>query len=128
MASNVSRPVGKDYRALAIPDPRWLAANISAADTTITQANPRPGVPVANRKTPMVLETSGEQAAGQSLIVATQKGGQPGPLGASFVWKNAADPATRWRGWDTPTAIASGEAVTWETGTGDPTDGVLTTQ
>ena len=128
MGTNVSKPVGKDYRALAIPDPRWLAANISAADTTITQANPRPGVPVANRKTPMVLETSGEQAAGQSLIVATQKGGQPGPLGASFIWKNAADSATRWRGWDTPTAIASGEAVTWETGTGDPTDGVLTTQ
>lgn len=98
-------------RGLLVPDPRfrWDADGVSAT----SQAGPRPGIPVAQQDTDMVLEAAGTQAATSQLRIRTMRGGHPEPGGAAFVWRYEGDTATQWRGWDPPIAISGHEAIEW---------------
>ena len=116
MSTNVTDTTRK-YRGFLVPDPT-ITISTDPADTALfSQANPRPGTPVAYRPTDMVLETSGEEQTSSELHVATIQGGMPGLQEAGFVWTNktpytaAAHSAAggAWRGWDTPNAISQFE-------------------
>ena len=118
MAINVSKAVGQDYRAVAIPDPRWIAANVYRSDSSFTEANPRPGSSVASQNTGLVLETSGNMAdiTGiiPSLTLTTSKGGMPGTSDGRFTFTpNYSLPAGHETsvGWDAPNAISRSELV-----------------
>lgn len=119
MASNVSKAAGKDYRGVIMPDPRFVATNLARSDSSITEANPRPGVPVASQNTGLVLETSGNMPniAGvrPALTLTTNKGGMPGIQDGRHTWEaNYANPAgyqTR-VGWDSPNSISRYEKIT----------------
>ena len=86
------------FRGLLVPDERVSVANISAADSSYSQAGPKPGIPTPQADTDLNLEASGTQSASKQLRIATQRGGHPGRGGATFRWKEEADSATSWRG------------------------------
>lgn len=107
MASQFSKD---SFRGILVPDERINEASIDAGESSYSQAGPRPGVPVPQGDTDLSLEASGTQSAGKQLRIATQRGGHPGLGGATYRWKEEADPATSWRGaW--PSNAISG----WET-------------
>ena len=110
MATNVTKVSGKDERGLIVPDPRWVYGGFSSS-SSLSQANPRPGVPVAQQITGMVLEASGEQAAGDKCTVTTQRGGMPGVEDARHVWSNANVAAGQVFGWEAGSAINQVEAI-----------------
>lgn len=98
------------YRGLLIPD--GDLTRLWDAETTVTEAGPRAGVPVTTSKTEAVIEASGHQTdtgSGKSLEIQTIKGGYPGPGNAGFAWKQTGGAAQNYRGWDVPHSIA-----TWE--------------
>lgn len=68
------------------------------AESIYTQAGPQPGVPVPQGTYDLRLSSSGEQSASKALRILTQRAGNPGPDGASFVWKESTD--TNYRGRD----------------------------
>jgi len=105
-----------DFRGILIPDPRLTLANLSRPDSTITEANPKPGVPVPDGESELVLSSSGTQAAGTSYDIETLRAGHPIENGGAFVWKNTADSSTSFRGWDVPTVPTAWEAVVWTDG------------
>lgn len=116
--ANVSIPEGSDYRGIAIPDPRWKSSAFVRADSTITEANPRPGVVAATRQTGMVLESSGSMPASAGLIpsltITTNRGGMPGIDESRFTFTpNYSIPAAHQTvvGWDAPTAISRHERL-----------------
>lgn len=118
MGSNVSKAEGQAYRGLGIPSPRWKAENFVAADSSITQANPRPGVSVASQKTDLVVETSGNMptvsGVASKYTLTTIRGGMPEIQGARFTWSpNFAIPAGHLDdfGWEAPNAISRQEIV-----------------
>ena len=93
------------FRGLLVPDDRVSVANISAADSSYSQAGPKPGIPAPQADTDLNLEASGTQSADKQLRIATQRGGHPGRGNASARWKNEADSAESWRGWIAPNTI-----------------------
>jgi hypothetical protein len=103
-------------RALLIQDPRLTFDSLSLSLSTLTQAGPLPGVPVAQQDTEMVLNTSGTQSAGGELRIRTIESGHPGVDGARFVWRNDGD--SLWRGWDPPTVISGFEFIDRSTTSG----------
>lgn len=116
MASDKSR---SQYAGLLIQDPRLRDPScVWDAQSSYTETGPRPGVPVPNGvsgKSQMVLQATGEQEAGSTLVIYTQKAGMPGPGGAGILWNKAED---LYRGWDVPSVIAGWEAVEWTDGSG----------
>ena len=86
------------FRGLLIPDERIKPSNLSASDSSYTQAGNEPGIPEPQTSTDLNLEASGTQSADKELRIATQRGGHPGQGKATFRWKNDADAATLWRG------------------------------
>ena len=116
--ANVSIPEGEDYRGIAIPDPRWKASAFVRADSTITEANPRPGIPVPSRASGMVLEASGTMPviAGliPSLVLTANQGGVPGSHEARFSFAPNYSLGAGYEtaiGWDAPTALSRNEVV-----------------
>lgn len=102
-----------DLRGFLIPDPRLGSASYAAGLSTITQAGPKPGVPVANVETEMVLEAYGTQAASTTMEVRTRSAGHARPGdGASFMWRYGSDD---FRGWDVPCTIAGWEYLDYTT-------------
>ena len=97
------------FRGLLVPDERVSVANISAADSSYSQAGPKPGVPEPQADTDLNLEASGTQSVNKQLRIATQRGGHPDRGAASFRWRNEGD--TDWRGWIQPDAITSWQVV-----------------
>lgn len=97
MGSDKSRT---HYQGLLIEDSR---VQVWDAQTTASQAGPRPGVPEPQNQTAMTLQSSGTQTASKDLRVRTQRGGFSEPNGAGFVWRNQGD--TYWRGRDVPGII-----------------------
>ena len=91
-------------RGLILPSRHVTYDLFSASASTLTQAGPRAGVPVAQQDTEMVLEATGDQAAGTTLIVKAQSSGNPQPSdpantgGGSFVWRYSTNATTEWRG------------------------------
>ena len=105
MATDQSRT---HYQGLLIEDQR---SSIWDAETTVSQAEPRPGVPQPQNETALALSTSGNLSANSSIQVRTQRGGFAAPDGAGFCWKYSAD--TDWRGLDVPASISHYEALLW---------------
>lgn len=91
------------YRALLIPDQRFTYDALDLANSTITQAGARAGVPEPQRSTRAVLEASGEQDAETITITATRGGFARETGGAAFTWESTG--VTGEIGWETPTAI-----------------------
>lgn len=105
------------YQGLLIMDPRLTTKDaLWAAQSSYTQAGPRPGVPVASGSSQMVLQASGEQASGSAMEILAQRSGMPGPGGGGVVWRNSGE--TLYRGWDVPSVVTGWEAVEWTDGTG----------
>ena len=105
MASDKSR---SHYQGLLIEDQR---SSVWDAETTVSQAEPRPGVPQPQNKTALALSTSGTLSADKSIQIRTQRGGFAQPDGAGFTWKYSAD--ADWRGLDVPASISHYEAILW---------------
>ncbi|KKL16362.1 hypothetical protein LCGC14_2496360, partial [marine sediment metagenome] len=99
------------YRAVLIPHRQVKVDNFDAADSTITEAGPRPGAAIAQQDTEMALETSGTQSADGALRIKVIRAGFPGRQGAGFAWKQDGD--TDFRGWDVPQPLTGFEAVFW---------------
>lgn len=114
MASDASRDT---YQALLIGDPRLRDSScLWSAQSSYTQAGPRPGVPVAQNDSEMVLQASGSQVAGSAIRVRAARAGMPEPGGGAFVWRNSTDDTDEYRGWDPPSLLAGWEAVEWTDG------------
>jgi hypothetical protein len=96
------------YQGLLIEDSR---ISIWDAQTTATEAGPKPGVPEPQNQTGMTLQASGSQSANKDLRIRTQRGGFSEPDGAGFCWKNNAD--TLWRGRDVPGIITHYDVLKW---------------
>jgi hypothetical protein len=99
------------FRGLLIPDPRISADTLWDAESDYDTASTVPGMPVPDRDTDMVLVATGTQTDGGSIEVMASSGGFPGPDGARFVWRNTADGADEWRGWDPPNVPQTWEVV-----------------
>jgi len=108
MGSDLTGDYGA-LRGLLIQDPRIDYSKFSPSLSTLTQAGPLPGVPVAQQDTEMLLETTGTQAASKELRVRTIESGHPDTDAARFVWRYNGDPL--WRGWDSPTTISGFEFI-----------------
>ncbi len=79
-------------------------------EASYTQAGPLPGVPEPQQDTELVLEATGDQAAGKQLRVQISRAGNPArESGAGLVWKY--EPDAYWRGWDPPRLITDWEAL-----------------
>lgn len=85
-------------RGLLIPTKHVKYSTYSSSLSSVTQAGPLPGIPVAQQDTEMVLEASGEQAADLTINIKCQESGMPGPNKGKFVWKYETDTANQWRG------------------------------
>ncbi len=106
------------YRGLLIPD--GDLSRIWAAESTVDEAGNRAGVPATSSKTETVLESSGHQndvGEGRVLEVLSLRGGYPGPGEAGYGWRQAAEGAQDWRGWDVPAVISSWENVDFNSST-----------
>ncbi len=109
MGSDVS---GTTLRGLLVHDPR--ITEIWEAQSSYTEADPQPGaVEAQSADTRLVLQPSGTMAAAASLRIQTHEPGHPGPGEGGFIWKEAADSDTEWRGRDVPAIITGWEAVEW---------------
>ena len=111
-----SEYIQDSFRGLIIPDDRINAGNLSAANSSYSQAGAKPGDPVPTVDSDLALESSGTQTAIGSLDVATVRGGAVG-AGASFRWKATTDGATAWRGWNPGATASAWRALTWLDGT-----------
>jgi hypothetical protein len=98
------------YPAFLVPDPAFLASNL-ASDSSYTAVGPLPGAPVPAGSYDLALTSHGDQAASGDLTVIVQAGGVVGRGGASFLWKNTADPS--YYGWDAPTVLTGWAPVLW---------------
>lgn len=103
-------------QGLLIPDTRLTHANAySETYSSVTQAGPKAGDPVAQQQTDMVLDATGDQSAHTAtgtigaLRLFCNEGG--GVNDGRFVWRNAADATTLYRGWDPPWAISEHEVL-----------------
>ena len=106
------------FRGVLVPDPRVTLANYDAADSTVTEANPKAGVPVPQEETDLVLRATGTQTAGQVIDVKALRGGFPVENGGAFVWKAGSDSSTSYRGWDVPTLPTAWESLVYTDGSG----------
>ncbi|MCP4850480.1 MAG: hypothetical protein GY900_01955, partial [Actinomycetia bacterium] len=101
------------FRGLLIQDPR--ITGVDSTESVLSEAGPRPGVPVPQQQTAMVLQATGDQAAGKQLRVQTLHSGSPvAGTRAGFVWQYEGD--ADWRGWDLPTVPTHWESIRWLTG------------
>ena len=102
-------------RGLLVPDPRLTYADAYSALSSLTQAGPIPGVPVAVNESEMVLEASGTQAAGTTVHVLARTGGHPRPDGGTFAWRYSTDSTATYRGWEPPISISAFDALEYST-------------
>jgi len=109
------------YQGLLIPDVRTRQpAALWDAESTYTEASPRPGRPVPARDTEALLLASGTQADGTVLDLLAVEGGPVGrnPRAAGLAWKNSGDGANAYRGREIPATLSGWEVVSWQTGAG----------
>lgn len=105
------------YRGLLLQDPRLRSPDcLWSAQSSYTEANPRPGAPVSTGTSQAVLQASGEQSVSASVTIQGLAAGMPGPGGAGIGWYGAGDLLCR--GWDPPLLLSGWEAVTWTDGSG----------
>ena len=105
----MSNTTPDNMRGFIIPRFQTLDS-IWESESTITQQNPRGGVPVAQRSSGLVLQTAGDMAADEHVEVLTQRAGHAGSTGkAKFVWRDA--PSGDYYGRNTANAISYFEHV-----------------
>jgi hypothetical protein len=101
---------------LVLPDVRLLdpSACIWAAQSSYTEADARPGVPVGASGSTLVLEASGdEQTTSGALTLRVLEGGTPGAtVGAATVGYSRSSEAVR--GWEAPCTITASRVVAWQ--------------
>ena len=83
--------VNSRFQGILIPDERFGLDQIneedhSTAPSSLTAAGPHPGIPQANDPTRMVLQSSGEQGAGEAIKITTARAGHPGLERGGFIW------------------------------------------
>lgn len=97
-------------RALAVPDPRLADSDaLWTAQTTWPEQSPRPGRPVDQGDSSLVLAAYGERSSETPIELRTTVAGSIDPLtGAGFAWRLENDPLYRGQvapssiwGWDT---------------------------
>ena len=109
------------YQGLLIPDVRTRQPTaLWDAESTYTEASPRPGRPVPARDTEALLLASGAQADGTVLDLLAVEGGPVGrdPRAAGLAWKKSGDGANVYRGREIPATLSGWEVVSWQTGAG----------
>ena len=86
-------------RALGVPDPRLSdSSSLWTSQTTWTEQSPRPGRPVDQGASNLVLAAYGDRSAATEIQTITTKAGSIDPLtGAGFAWREAGDPLYRGR-------------------------------
>jgi len=105
------------YQGLLIPDPRITVDNITEhgagnTDSDFSEDGPRPGVPIPQQNTDMLLQATGTMAAGALLEVYTQRAGHPGRDGAGFLWRDNSDGSDPTRnGWDPYSIVTAWEGL-----------------
>jgi hypothetical protein len=98
------------------------ASSLWSTYTSITQAGPTAGVPEAQGDYEVVLQASGAQEAAGSITTRFIQGGMPDAAArsAGYVYRDTADAATEYLGWEPPASIAAWEPVVWTaSGTSD---------
>lgn len=115
-------PANRDqYQGLLLPDVRMRQTSaLWEAQSTYTEASPRPGRPVPARDTEALLLAEGAQADGTVLDILAVDGGPVGrdPRAAGLAWKNSSDGANLYRGREIPATFSAWEVLDWQTGAG----------
>jgi hypothetical protein len=102
----------KKVRGFSPHSARWKYGNLDAAESTYTQAGPRPGSAVGSdslsRLTPEI--TANQQS---DVVVAVARGGNPGigADGAQVAYRLESEAATEFRGWDPPHTLRTARAL-----------------
>jgi hypothetical protein len=109
MANDVSRD---SYRALGIVDPRFRDPDtcLWSAQSSYTQAGPRPGDPEPQQSTDMVLKSSGTQSASKTLNIKASRSGMPDGV-ATLLQKDSA--ASDYLGWSPPGILQAWQQVVY---------------
>ena len=109
------------YQGLLIPDARLRQPGaLWAAESSYSEASPRPGRAVPSRDTEALLLASGAQSSTTALDLLAVEGGPVGrdPRAAGIAWKNSTDGANAYRGREIPATLSGWEVVSWQTGAG----------
>ena len=108
MATTVT-PTVNNLSALVVP----YALNADITNSTLGQAGPRAGEPVASTASAMSLTATGEQTAGATVYVEAQTSGAVGQAGALFRTASGGVTDTYWRGQNVPNVLTGFEGVGW---------------
>ncbi len=122
-------------RALAVPDPRLADSDaLWTSQTTWPEQSPRPGRPVDQGDSSLVLSAYGARETEDVLELKTTKAGSIDPLtGAGFAWREQGDalyrgrvaPSSIW-GWDPIFYVDGSGSVTGEVTASKAPDAVTT--
>lgn len=98
------------YAALVIMDPRLAdTEGLWAAQSSYTQATPRPGVPEPAGAYQGTLRARGSSTGDAHVRIA--EAGLPGTEGAQFL--TTEDTGEEWMGWEGPAQTSHWESLTW---------------
>jgi hypothetical protein len=114
MASNVTAS-GQAFQGFIVPESgltfeySGTTANLEPSAVTLASGSAETGLALVASGTPTM-------AAGNELYLYPQRTGAPGPLGAGYMWQEAATysaavSAGKWRGWDSPSLLRYSEAL-----------------
>lgn len=88
----------------------WSVLQVASFDATLSSVSSRsliPGAPVADQASDALPMTLGEwespPAGGAGFVLRVQAGGNVGPAGATWGWRDSSEPDTSLRGQDWPT-------------------------
>ena len=98
------------YQGLLIPDARLRQPGaLWTAESSYSEASPRPGRPVPSRDTEALLLASGAQSSATALDILAVDGGPVGrdPRAAGLAWKNTTDVANLYRGREIPATLTA---------------------
>ncbi len=114
----MSEIVNSRYQGILIPDERFNLDNLTDEDhatapSSYDQASPKPGVPVSEQSTRMVLQASGEQPARTELGIHSLRAGHPGLERAGYLWYDASEAEPEEFGWDGPQIITGWQSLFW---------------
>lgn len=105
---------GRPLSGILIPE---CCLTVWDAETTLDEAEARPGRLVADRVSKLRVIPTGEPTTGEAWEIQASVGGVPGGGlnddggGARFLQRPTTDPAASWRGLDPPTSISSVEVA-----------------
>lgn len=108
MAGSDLTSTRRDFRGFILP---WQQLSRDDAATSVTQAGPLPGVPVAPSGSELALVASGDVDAGATHTIRVQRPGSPdgSDEGLGLVWCH--DNTEDCRGWDVPATITSWRVI-----------------